>query len=139
MTPTTLGYWAATGLFCGMLGFSGIAHLGQVEFMVESMTALGYPTYFMTILGTAKLLGVVALLAPGHPLLKEWAYAGFTFTLVGATATHVFVGDPASEIVGPAGLLCVGALSYLLRPSDRRLAASLSIAAAPALEPAKAK
>lgn len=89
--------------------------------MVESMTALGYPVYFMTIIGLAKLLGVVALLVPGQPLLKEWAYAGFTFNLMGVTSTHLFGGDPASEFLPPVVLLFVGAASYLLRPAARRL------------------
>jgi hypothetical protein len=116
-----LVYWTATGPFCAVLGFSGIAHFGHLEAMVESMAALGYPVYFMTILGLAKLLGVVALLAPGQPLLKEWAYAGFAFNLVGAVSSHVFVGDPASEFVPPAVLLLVGTASYLARPAARRL------------------
>lgn len=122
MEKKTLAYWITTGLFCAVLGFSGIAHFTHVETMVESMTALGYPVYFMTILGLAKLLGVVALLVPGQPLLKEWAYAGFGFNLIGAVSSHLFVGDPASEFVPPAVLLLVGAASYLSRPAARRLA-----------------
>lgn len=121
MTKNTVAYWATTGLFCLVLGFSGGAHFFHLETMVESMTALGYPTYFMTIIGFAKLLGVVALLAPGLPLIKEWAYAGFCFNLVGAIATHVFVADPIAEWLPPVGLLLMGAASYWLRPSDRRL------------------
>ena len=116
-----LVYWLATGLFCAVLGFSGFAHVTHLEPMVEAMAKLGYPLYFMTILGSAKLLGVAALLAPGRPLLKEWAYAGFSFNLLGATASHVFTGDPLSETVRPAVLLALGAASYLLRPTARRL------------------
>ena len=67
------------------------------------------------------VLGVAALLAPGRPLIKEWAYAGFTFNLLGATASHVFAGDPFSETVRPAAVLLVGAVSYWLRPASRRL------------------
>ncbi len=108
-------------LFCSVLGFSGIAHFGRLDDMVESMTALGYPTYFMSILGLAKLLGVAALLAPRLPLLKEWAYAGFAFNLIGAVGSHLFVGDPAVEYLPPFVLLLVGSVSYLARPADRRL------------------
>jgi len=118
------GYWIATGLFCLMLGFSGVTHLLKVEPMVEAVTGLGYPLYLMTILGVAKLLGVLALLAPGRPLLKEWAYAGFTFNLLGATLSHAFVDDPVSHTVRPAALLVLCALSYCLRPATRRLAAT---------------
>ena len=124
MEKKNLAYWITTGLFCLVLGFSGIAHSTRIEGMVESMTALGYPVYFMTIIGIAKLLGVVALLAPGQPLLKEWAYAGFAFNLIGAVATHLFVGDPPAEYVPPLALLFVGAASYLLRPASRRLPSS---------------
>lgn len=114
-------YWISTGLFCLVLTFSAVMHGFRVGPMLESMTALGYPPYFMTILGVAKFLGVTALLVPGRPLLKEWAYAGFAFNLLGATATHTFVGDPLSEFVGPVALLGIGAISYLSRPADRRL------------------
>jgi hypothetical protein len=92
--------------------------------MAGEMMTLGYPAYVMTILGIAKLLGVGALLIPGRPLLKEWAYAGFTFNMLGATASHLFVGDPMSETLPPLVLLCLGAVSYQLRPASRRLAAA---------------
>lgn len=124
MTDKTTGYWITTGLFCAVLGFSGLAYLVRLEFMAERMTALGYPIYFLTILGTAKLLGIIALLAPGHVLLKEWAYAGFAFDLIGATASHAFSGDPFAESVRPLFVLALGAASYLLRPSARRLPSS---------------
>ena len=120
MSRKRMGYWTTTGLFCLVLAFSGVAHLGRLEPMLESMTALGYPPYFMSILGTAKLLGVAALLAPGRPLLKEWAYAGFTFNLTGAFLTHLFVGDPIGEALPPLLLLGLAAASYWLRPPERR-------------------
>ena len=120
MKSREVAYWATTGLFCAVLGFSGIAHTTRIAFVAEEMAALGYPVHVMTILGVAKLLGVVALLAPGRPLLKEWAYAGFTFNLLGATASHVFVGDPIVESIRPFLLLLLCAASYLLRPAARR-------------------
>ena len=122
-------YWPATGLFCAVLAFSGVMHGFRIGPMLESMTALGYPPYFMTILGTAKLLGVAALLVPGKPLLKEWAYAGFAFNLLGATASHLYVGDPFSEFMGPVSLLAIASLSYLSRPADRRMPGTPSLAA----------
>ena len=124
MATRTWVYWIATGLFCALLGFSGFAYLARVEFMAENMARLGYPPYFLTILGTAKIFGVIALLSPGRPLLKEWAYAGFTFDLIGATASHAFTGDPFAESVRPAIVLAVCATSYLLRPEARRLPVS---------------
>ena len=121
MDRSHLGYWITTGLFgLAFLG-GGFAHFTHQPMIAEGMQKLGFPPYVMTILGTAKLLGVVALLAPGRPLLKEWAYAGFAFNLLGALSSHAFVGDPPSEFAGPAVLLALGAASYALRPDDRRL------------------
>ena len=121
MNKETIAYWVPTALFCAVLAFSGIAHFAHLAPMVESMTALGYPTYFMTIIGLAKLLGVIALLIPGFALLKEWAYAGFCFNLIGAVATHLFVSDPLSEWLPPLIMLAVGGASYHFRPTGRRL------------------
>jgi hypothetical protein len=123
----TVGYWVSTGIFCAALGFGGVAHLMRADAMAQGMEILGYPPYLMTILGTAKVLGVLALLAPGRPLLKEWAYAGFTFNLLGATASHIFVGDPASETVRPALILVLAIASYFLRPPSRRLELATSL------------
>ncbi len=121
MNRKHLSYWIPTGIFCAILTFSGIAHFTHAAPMVEGMTHLGYPLYVMTILGIAKVSGVVALLIPGKPVLKEWAYAGFTFNLIGATASHAFAGDAISHILTPAAILCLGVVSYALRPESRRL------------------
>ena len=85
--------WVSTGLIVLIMGISAVSYLLRVPHFVESTHELGYPTYFMSILGVAKLLGVLALLWPGWPRLKEWAYAGFTFNLVGATWSHLAVGQ----------------------------------------------
>ncbi len=132
MNRKATGYWVTTGLFCTAFLFGGANHLLRTESFAEDIASLGYPLYLMTILGSAKLLGVAALLAPGRPLLKEWAYAGFSFNLLGATASHVFAGDPFSETVRPAALLLLGAASYFLRPASRRLMLDGSTAAAQA-------
>ena len=126
MKRREVAYWATTVLFCLAFAGGGTAHLLRLEPMVENMTALGYPLYVMTILGVAKLAGVAALLTPGAPLLKEWAYAGFTFDLLGALASHAFAGDPLSAFVGPILLLGIGAGSYFTRPASRRLLAQRS-------------
>jgi len=119
-----IAYWATTVLFCAVVGFSGASHFMHAENMVEAMIGLGYPLYFMTIIGLAKMAGVVAVLIPGSPLLKEWAYAGITFNLIGASASHAFSGDGFSHAVRPAAILAICLLSYLLRPSSRRLASA---------------
>ena len=115
------GYWISTGVFCALYVYGGTSHLLRTEQIAAGMAILGYPAYVMTILGVAKLLGVAALLVPGRPLLKEWAYAGFTFNLLGATASHLFVGDPLAETLRPVFVLGVGAASYRLRPMSRRM------------------
>jgi len=122
MKRDNLAYWIATGVFCAMLSFSGVAHLLRLDFVVEGVAGMGYPTFVLTILGTAKLLGVAALLSPGRPLLKEWAYAGFTFNLLGATASHLLAGDALAEALPPLVLLAALAVSYHFRPASRRLA-----------------
>ena len=96
-------------------------NLLRAEIQKESISALGYPEYLMTILGTAKILGVIALLVPGMPLLKEWAYAGFTFDMLGASASHAFVGDSFGETVTPLVVLTIAIASYVLRPASRCL------------------
>jgi uncharacterized membrane protein YphA (DoxX/SURF4 family) len=122
MDPKTIGYWATTGIFCAALGFGGFSSLSGAEEFHQEITGLGYPEYMLTILGVAKLTGVAALLAPGLPRLKEWAYAGFTFDLLGATASHAFAGDPIDATLKPLIVLGLAAVSYALRPGSRRLA-----------------
>ena len=114
-------YWAVTILVCVMFTLSGIANLARVAPVLESVTALGYPPYLLTILGVAKLLAVVALLAPKWPILKEWAYAGLTFDMLGASASHAFSRDPAPEVIVPLVVLGILAASYATRPSARRV------------------
>ena len=116
-----IGYWVATGLFSLVFIAGGIANLLRVEPQRVIMEQLGYPEYLMTILGVAQFLGVVALLLPGVPLLKEWAYAGFTFDLLGAAASHGFAGHSISEVAIPLVILGIAAISYWLRPTERRI------------------
>jgi len=88
---------------------------------LRGMAALGYPAYFVTILGAWKLLGGLALLAPRLPRLKEWAYAGIAFDLTGAAFSHAAVGHPAAKVIAPLVILGLAAASWALRPASRRL------------------
>ena len=88
---------------------------------VFGITRLGYPIYFLTILGVWKILGVVALLIPKYVLLKEWAYAGFFFLMSGAVFSHIAVGHPVSEIVPSLLLLTLTVVSWYFRPADRKI------------------
>lgn len=114
-------YWVATIWFSLGMVSTGIVQLIPLEEEAEKMTALGYPLYFITLIGIWKLLGVVAVLMPCYPLLKEWAYAGFFFLMSGAVFSHAAVGDQASEYFGPTLLLALTVISWYLRPAERKV------------------
>jgi hypothetical protein len=114
-----IGYWVTTGLLAAMVLAGGIAELATAPAAVAATRALGYPAYFLTILGVWKVLSVPALLAPRLPRLKEWAYAGIFFDLTGAVASHAFSGDPAAKLANPIILLLIAAASWALRPPSR--------------------
>lgn len=114
-------YWIATlWLALGMTS-TGIVQLIQMDEEVAKMNALGYPSYFLTIIGVWKILGVVAVLVPRFPLLKEWAYAGFFFNMSGALLTHIFSGSPVSEMFPPLLLIVLTIVSWYFRPVDRKV------------------
>ncbi len=114
-------YWIATAwLSLGMLS-TGIVQLLRVKEEAALFTHLGYPLYFLTILGAWKLLGVIAVLIPKFPVVKEWAYAGFFLSMSGAVISHAAVGDPAKESFGPVLLIVLTVISWYFRPADRKL------------------
>ena len=115
-------YWIATALLSfGMLG-SGIAQIMHVKDMVALVAPLGYPVYFLTIIGVWKVLGVVTILLPGFKLAKEWAYAGFFFLMTGALASHLASGDyDVKAIMGPAMQTIFIILSWYFRPASRKI------------------
>jgi hypothetical protein len=116
-------YWISTGLLTfGMLS-GGIAQLLRVKWNVEGMVHLGYPLYFMTIIGTWKILGVVALLAPGFRQVKEWAYAGFFFLMTGAVISHLASGDRITQVIAQSIFVILIVLSWKLRPATRKVSA----------------
>src|SRR5216110_2133929 len=112
-----LAYWASTGLVAAMSLFAGFAYLSGSPQAVEGFARVGYPQQLRILLGIAKPLGAIALLLPGIPRLKEWAYAGFTFACV----AH-YLANEKSEAVMPLVLLVLLAVSYLTRSPDRALA-----------------
>lgn len=107
-------YWISTGLFALAMTASGLIELMRSPEMVAGFQQLGYPLYLMTILGVAKLLGAAALAYPRWRTLTEWAYAGFTFDLLGASASHAFSGDPAAKVIAPLVFLGLMSVSYTL-------------------------
>ena len=113
-------YWIATvWLSLGMLS-TGIVQLLKMKEEVAMMTHLGYPLYFLTIIGVWKILAVVAVLVPKFPVVKEWAYAGFFFAMSGAVFSHLALGDGGKEFFGPILLLILTVVSWYFRPESRR-------------------
>lgn len=114
-------YWVATlWLALGMLS-TGVVQLIKMKEEITMMEHLGYPLYFLTILGVWKILGVAAVLVPKFPLLKEWAYAGFFFAMSGAVFSHLAAGDGAMDFFGPVLLLVLTFVSWYFRPADRKI------------------
>lgn len=114
-------YWIATIWLSLGMASTGAVQVLKVKEEVEFVVAMGYPLYFLTILGIWKILGVIAVLVPKFPLLKEWAYAGFFFAMSGAVFSHIAVGHPAKDLFGPLLLLVLTAVSWYFRPAERRL------------------
>lgn len=113
-------YWVATPWLALGMTATAIVQLIRMDKEVENFTHLGYPLYLMTIIGVWKLLGVIVLLMPKTPLLKEWAYAGFFFTMSGAVISHLACGDSIAELFGPTLLLVLTVVSWLYRPADKK-------------------
>lgn len=122
MTKTNkIIYWTSTALLAfGMLG-SGISQVLHVKEMDELIAHVGYPLYFMYIIGVWKILGVIAILIPKFKLVKEWAYAGFFFLMTGALVSHLAIGDGGKAIYGPLFQTIFIILSWYFRPADRKL------------------
>jgi len=114
-----IAYWGTTGLLAAMSLFAAFAYLSGGREAVEGFAAVGYPQQLRIILGIAKPLGAIALLVPGWPRLKEWAYAGFTFAWICASIAH-YLANQRMESVTPLVLLVLLAASYLTRPADRK-------------------
>lgn len=107
-------YWIVTPLFLLGQGWSAVQYLTEAPRMTDTITALGYPVYFMKILAVAKLLGVAAITTNVSPTLKEWAYAGFTFDVCGAFASHVSAGDALVVALVPVAFFVLQLASYLI-------------------------
>ena len=113
-------YWVATlWLALGMTA-TGIVQFIKLKEETTMMVHLGYPLYFLTLLAIWKFLGVIAILVPKFPLLKEWAYAGFFFAMSGAVFSHIASGDTAKELFGPVLLIVLTVISWYFRPVDRK-------------------
>ncbi|MBI3032767.1 DoxX family protein [Candidatus Woesearchaeota archaeon] len=116
MTPKTIKilYWTVTIIFCLANLFSGIAELFPNQQALKVMKLLGYPVYFLIILGVAKILGSIAIIQTKFKAVKEWAYAGFTIDYISASASFYFVNRDVLGMIFPLVFLAVLFVSYYL-------------------------
>lgn len=114
-------YWIFTAwLSLGMLS-TALVQLFKAKEEVDNITQLGYPVYFLTIIGTWKILGVITVLIPKFTLVKEWAYAGFFFAMSGAIFSHIATGNPVSKMLPSLLLLVLTVISWYFRPANRKI------------------
>lgn len=113
-------YWTLTIFLAIAMMAGGTQQLLQIGGYNKIVTNLGYPLYLLSIIGIWKILGVITILIPKFPLLKEWAYAGFFFAMSGAAISHLAVGQPFTEAMPSLFLLLIIVLSWYFRPLDRK-------------------
>ena len=114
-------YWISTIWLAAAMLASGLQQIFHTKSFIDIIVALGYPLYFLYILGVWKILGVIAILIPKFSLLKEWAYAGFFFAMSGAVFSHIASGDSVNEIFPALLLLILTVVSWYFRPENRKI------------------
>jgi hypothetical protein len=114
-------YWIITIILSFCIFSGGLAQAFQMKQTLDGFKPLGYPTYFISLIGVWKVLGIIAILIPEFKLLKEWAYAGIFFTMTGAVISHIASNDIHPQIIAPAVLAILTVLSWYLRPANRKI------------------
>ena len=123
MSARRLVYAISTAIAGTAFVGSGVANLLRAEHVASDMARLGYPAYFMSVLGAWKVLGALAIAAPGLSRAKEWAYAGMIFDLTGAAASRAAIGDGIGAVLAPLGIAVFVVASWASRPPTRVLGA----------------
>ena len=118
-------FWIVTGLLSFGMVLGGTAQLLRLKFNVDGLVHLGYPEYVLSILGTWKILAVIAILVPKLKLVKEWAYAGLFFLLSGGVVSHFASGDGSLKALPVFVFMCLTVASWYLRPADRKIIQSI--------------
>ncbi len=126
MKKTNILYWVLTGLFAFFMLGSAIPDILIMPMAVEGFKGIGYPAYLVPFLGWAKLLGVIGILVPGYPRIKEWAYAGLMYDILGAIYSVSFV-EPISTWAPMLLIPVVGAVSYLYYHKRNQLTATRDV------------
>jgi len=130
-TLKTTIYWLSTGLLGLDFVVGGAFQIARAPEAVQGFAHLGYPAYFLTLLGVWKILGGIALFVPGFPRLKEWAYAGIFFDVTAAVVSVIAVGDGLLMALLPFAFVILTLASWALRPPTRALAPARTPSAAP--------
>lgn len=115
-----IAYWAITILLSLILISGGFFQIINMNHTVDGITRLGYPVYFVTILGFWKVMGGIAILLPRYPRLKEWAYSGIFFEMTGAAASHLVSGSEMWHVYVTLSFAALAVVSWALRPASRR-------------------
>jgi len=121
MKLKSISYWVITAMVAFFIGSGGLAELMRVPGNIEGLVHLGYPAYFATIIGFWKVMGAIAIVIPGFPRLKEWAYAGIFFNMTGAAATGLFTHSAEWHVAVDLTLAALTVASWALRSTSRRL------------------
>ena len=116
-------YWIITGVLSFCIFSGGLFQALQLQGVVQGFKPLGYPLYFISLIGIWKMLGIIAILVPKFKLLKEWAYAGIFFAMTGAVISHIASNDIHPQIIAPIVFAVFTVLSWYLRPADRKIIA----------------
>ena len=114
-------FWIITVILSFCLFSGGLAQAIQVKEVIAGFKPLGYPTYFISLIGIWKMLGIIAILVPNFKLLKEWAYAGLFFVMSGAVISHIASGNVTVQIIASFILMIFTVLSWYLRPANRKI------------------
>lgn len=117
-------FWITTTIIAIAYFVTGLGNILPFSHIAQDMAHLGYPTYFLKIIGTWKILAAIVLLIPNIPRIKEWAYAGMIFDLTGASFSRYYIGDALPQIFIPLGIALLVTVNYVLRKSMQNKAIS---------------
>jgi len=126
MKLKTVTYWVTTTFVTLILGISGGMSIAHAAPLMKALKHLGYPEYFANILGAGKAVGLIVFLAPGMPRFKEWAYAGFSITVLSACYSHFSSGDGLLALEPFLTFVALIA-SYFTRPNGRKISHSAAV------------